>query len=139
MHDLGVEGGRRSILRRDWGRFFWLVQLRRGDQWDLRTGIEGQDASTLVLWFVVACGGGGAVANGQGGISAAAVECVGVSAGAVAAVVGGGKDAVAATAVAVEVGVVTGTAAVDVAVVVVGTTVCSVGVGVEVFYVELRG
>ena len=64
LHDLGVEGGGHSILLRDWGQFFWLVQLRCSDQWDLRTSIEGQDASTLVLWFIVTCGGGGAVANG---------------------------------------------------------------------------
>ena len=39
----------------------------------MRTDVEGRDASTLVLWFIVACGGGGAVANGRGGFGVFAV------------------------------------------------------------------
>ena len=73
LHDLGVEAGGHSILRRDWGWFFWLGQLWHGNWWDLRTGIEGWDASALVLWFVIVCGGGGAIANEQGGFGVFAV------------------------------------------------------------------
>jgi len=46
---------------------------------DLKTGIKRQHAGALVLWFIVACGGGGAVANGQGGVGAAAVTGVDIS------------------------------------------------------------
>ena len=73
LHNLGVEGGGCSILWRDWGWFFWLVQLRCSNWWDLRTGIEGQDASILVLRFVVTCSGSGAIANEQGGFGTFAV------------------------------------------------------------------
>jgi len=56
---------------------------------------ERWDAGTLVLWFVVTCSGSGAVANVQGGVSAAAVRgvemfAVAVAAFGVAIAVGGG-------------------------------------------------
>jgi len=42
----------------------------------LRTGVKRRHAGALMLRFVVACGGSGVIVNGQGGIGAAAVECV---------------------------------------------------------------
>ena len=44
----------------------------------MRTGDKRRHAGTLVLWFVVACKGAGAIVNGQGGIGAAAVGGVDV-------------------------------------------------------------
>ena len=64
------------VCARCWGWLFWLVRMQRSGRWDLRTDVEGRDADALVLRFVVACGGGGAVVNEQGGFGTAAVGCV---------------------------------------------------------------
>jgi len=60
LHDLQVGGGGRSVHWKGWGWFFWLVQLQRSNQWDLRNGIERWNAGALVLWFVVLHDGAGA-------------------------------------------------------------------------------
>ena len=60
LHNLQVGGGGRSVHRKGWGQFFWLVQLQRGDWWDLRNGIKRWNAGALVLWFVVLRDGAGA-------------------------------------------------------------------------------
>jgi len=75
--ELGAAGI--AVLRRGWRRLFWLVQLRRGDRWDLRIDDERRHAGALVLRFVVACGSGRG-ADVWGGIGAATVGDVGASA-----------------------------------------------------------
>ena len=40
LHDLEVGGSARCICQGCWGRFFWLVHPRCGDQRDLRADVE---------------------------------------------------------------------------------------------------
>jgi len=61
---LRVGGGECCVYARCWGWLFWLVQMRCNEGRDLKTGIKRQHAGALVLQFIVACSGGGAVANG---------------------------------------------------------------------------
>jgi len=83
----------------------------RGEGRDLKTGIKRQHAGALVLRFVIMCGSSSAIANGQGGIGAAAVECVGVFASG-EGVCNGDDDVGVAKAVGDD-GVVVAAAAVD--------------------------
>ena len=66
LHDLEVGGGARCICQGCWGRFFWLVHPRHGDQGNLVIGVERPDADVLVIWFVVRCGSDADDANGRG-------------------------------------------------------------------------
>ena len=61
LHNLEVRGSARCVCQGHWGQFFWLVHLRCGDWRDLQTGVKGQNADALMLWFIVACGDAGAV------------------------------------------------------------------------------
>ena len=84
LHDLEVGGGARCVCQGRWGRFFWLVHLRHGNRRDLQTGVEGRNADTLVLWFVVARGDAGAVGVegvciGSAGVEGAGIVCADVA------------------------------------------------------------
>ena len=83
LHNLRVGGCRRCVRRMGWRRFFWLVQLRRGEQANLITGVERGNAGALILWFVVVRGAG-VLVNGRGRVGAASVKGVEVFAAAVA-------------------------------------------------------
>ena len=102
-------GGRCSILWRGWGQLLWLVQMQCSSQWDLslRTGTKRWHAGALVLWFVVACSGSGAVANEQGRVGVATVDDgIGtVQVSFAVAAVGGGVDVVVVAAIVFDVGV----------------------------------
>jgi len=91
-----------------WGWFFWLVQLRRGDWWDLRNDVEGWHAGALMLRFVVACGGDGVEREGvddtgsEGGVAVAAAAGVALGVGVVGVEGAGGVGNAAGDSVGVE-------------------------------------
>jgi len=89
---------------------FWLAWLRSGDQRDLRTGVERQNAGVLGLGLVVMCSGAGG--SGWRDVGVATVKGVGAftgdGVGSKVGVVGGDgaggeddTDSVVGTAVAV--------------------------------------
>ena len=84
LRNLGDEGGRSRMRRKDWGWFVWLDWKRRSERRGLMTGIERRDTRAFGLRLVVACGGAG---NGCSAVGAVAVEGVAVATG---AGVGGG-------------------------------------------------
>ena len=88
---LRVRCGGRCVRARCWGRFFWLVRLRRSDRRDLLIDKEGRGVDALVLWFVILRDGAGRGADVRSDVGAAGVEGVGVDAAAVA-IRGGGVE-----------------------------------------------
>ena len=76
----------------------------------MRTGTERRHAGALVLRFIVACSGCGAIVNEQGGVGVATVDD-GINAVQVAfavAAVGGGVDVVVVVAIVFDVGISVG-------------------------------
>jgi len=72
LHALEVGGMKCGICWKCRGQFLWLVQLRGGDQRDLRIDNERWWVGALVLWFIAVRKGVGA--NGRGGVGTATVR-----------------------------------------------------------------
>ena len=85
LHSLQVGGGGCGVYQRGWGQLFWLIRMLHNSRWDLMANDERWDVGTLVLWFVIVCSGGGAIANVQGRVGAVAVGGIKMFAVAIAA------------------------------------------------------